>query len=81
MSELRTDVIFFGSPVTIICDGKCEEAFGINWRGEKTIPAPDDPGTYEGGHGKPARPYPPDRHNKWCARECERSRIARDMKP
>lgn len=34
--------------------------------------APDDPGTYEGGHGKPDHPQ---RHNKWCARECERSSI------
>lgn len=34
--------------------------------------APEDPGTYEGGHGKPMHP---DRHNKWCVRECERSSI------
>jgi hypothetical protein len=33
--------------------------------------APADPGTYEGGHGKPQRPE--DRLNKWCVRECERS--------
>lgn len=33
--------------------------------------APGDPGTYEGGHGKPLSPdeFP----NKWCVRECERS--------
>jgi|SRR6478672_703304 len=31
--------------------------------------APVDPGTYEGGHGKPTNPV----HNKWCFRECERS--------
>ena len=32
--------------------------------------APADPGTYEGGHGKPSSPveFP----NKWCVRECER---------
>jgi hypothetical protein len=34
--------------------------------------APDDPGTYEGGHAKPMHPS---RHNKWCVRECERSNI------
>lgn len=36
--------------------------------------APADPGTYEGGHGKPsAVPLTdPSRMNKWCARECER---------
>lgn len=32
--------------------------------------APEDPGTREGGHGKP---FHPKRHNKWCVRECERS--------
>ena len=36
--------------------------------------APVDPGTYEGGHGKlRARPARSGGHNKWCARECERS--------
>src|SRR5258705_8981258 len=34
--------------------------------------APDQPGTWEGGHGKP---WGPDHMNKWCARECERSGI------
>lgn len=33
--------------------------------------APRDPGTYEGGQGKPGAT--PSRHNKWCVRECERS--------
>ena len=33
--------------------------------------APVDPGTYEGGHAKPAEKA--DRLNKWCCRECERS--------
>lgn len=32
--------------------------------------APEDPGTYEGGYGKPMQSL---RHNKWCVRECERS--------
>lgn len=34
--------------------------------------APANPGTWEGGHGKPQGP---DQMNKWCARECERSGI------
>lgn len=33
--------------------------------------APADPGSYEGGEGKPFGP--PLVHNKWCVRECERS--------
>lgn len=32
--------------------------------------APIDPGTYEGGYGKPQMPA--QRMNKWCVRECER---------
>lgn len=35
--------------------------------------APIDPGTYEGRDGKPRSV--PDKHNKWCVRECERSAI------
>jgi len=37
--------------------------------------APADPGTSEGGHGKPCADEmtDPARMNKWCARECERS--------
>lgn len=31
--------------------------------------APADPGTYEGDEAKPTNAI----HNKWCARECERS--------
>lgn len=34
--------------------------------------APTQPGTWEGGHGKPSGPH---EMNKWCARECERSGI------
>lgn len=40
---------------------------------EIEAPAPADPGTYEGGHAKPASPAD---MNKWCARECERSDTA-----
>lgn len=35
--------------------------------------APADPGTYEGGHGKPQEPS--ERLNKWCIRQCERSEM------
>ena len=33
--------------------------------------APEDPGTYEGGYGKPHM-VKSDDMNKWCFRECER---------
>lgn len=35
--------------------------------------APANPGTYEGGQGKPQ--INADKHNKWCWRECERSQV------
>lgn len=37
--------------------------------------APTQPGTWEGGHGKPRDSS---QMNKWCARECERSGIFED---
>lgn len=70
-ADLETKIKFFGQDVTLFCDAKCEEAWGINWHGEKVAPAPADPGTYEGGHAKPTDKV----HNKWCARECERSNM------
>lgn len=41
----------------------------------KTGEAPDDPGTYEGFGNDGGKPMHPDHHNKWCARECERSQF------
>lgn len=76
-------------PLTLVCDGRCTKAWGINARPRVQVSdleddilyladaelgvAPDDPGTYEGGCAKPCTPS--SRLNKWCARECERSRI------
>lgn len=84
---LVTDIIFFGRSVKLVCDGKCNKAWGIHnrpriqyeeeddfaWKSDKEIPswAPVDPKTYEGGHAKPTDK----KHNKWCTRECERSKI------
>lgn len=80
---------WFGSDVTLACDGRCTKAWGFSCRPkvefDRTEPddvawladdelgeAPADPGTYEGGHAKPAGPHD---MNKWCARECERAMI------
>ena len=75
----------YGKPMLLACDGVCEKAWGINSREKRMLSdnpdnyesladgelgnAPEDPGTYEGGHAKPTDR----RHNKWCFRECERS--------
>jgi hypothetical protein len=70
---------FCGTSVILICDAQCNKAWGVNsrpiddetneWIADFEQEAPADPGTYEGGSGKPDTP----RHNPWCARECERS--------
>ncbi len=44
----------------------------------ETGEAPRDPGTYEGGC---AKPFHPDRHNRWCLRECERCEIVEAGEP
>jgi hypothetical protein len=80
------DVMMFGQPATMACDGLCTKAWGIMSRPKERFStddddtalladgelgnAPADPGTYEGGHAKPDGPH---QMNKWCARECERS--------
>lgn len=82
-------IIWFGKAHTLACDGKCNKAWGVNNRPKISFDendpddvayladdelgeAPADPGTYEGGHAKPDSPR---EQNKWCARECERSRV------
>ena len=76
----------------VACDGRCEKAWGISNRPNEQLSededdyvyladrelgdAPEDPGTYEGDHGKPfAHSFESHSEgmNKWCARECERS--------
>ena len=108
-SVLTKDIIWFDRPCRLVCDGRCDKAWGITSRpsvffnGTKIVAkedasdpddyalladselgiAPDDPGTYEGGCGKPsATPLTdPRRMNKWCARECERSKIIEAGEP
>lgn len=89
---LVSNIRWFGEDAALVCDGKCEKAWGINARPRiefdsedpddiayladgELEEAPRDPGTYEGGHGKPTNYDDDERHNKWCARECERSCI------
>jgi len=85
---LITDIIYFGKEVKAACDKRCEKAWGINQRSKKQLSededdyvyltdfelddAPMNPGTYEGADGKP---FKPDKHNKWCVRECERCKL------
>ena len=90
---ITKSIEWFGRACTFACDRNCGKAWGINSRPKVELDpsnpddyafladdeletAPEDPGWYEGGHAKPtveaAKP------NKWCVRECERSRIFED---
>jgi hypothetical protein len=87
---LHKEIISFDRRETLICDGNCRKAWGINNRPRVILTegdpddyyfipdgelcdAPDDPGTYRGGHAKPSAEAGSNRLNKWCSRECERS--------
>lgn len=79
-------IIYFDQSAKVACDENCGKAWGINNRPKVQLSedendyaylsdseledAPIDPGTYEGGVGKPtsAAEFP----TKWCVRECER---------
>ena len=70
-------IIFFGQRARVGCDRECTRAWGRNYQGQR-LPedeAPRNPGTYEGGYGKPVSPdeFP----QKWCVRECERCVMSR----
>ena len=75
-------IVYFGQDATHACDGNCGKAWGLSGRpsmggrylaDDELGTAPEDPGTYEGAHGKPVGARGPDDINKWCVRECERS--------
>jgi hypothetical protein len=89
MALCTKTIQFFGQPRVLACDGCCKKAWGINnrpkidldpndeddyaWLADSELGrAPADPGTYEGGDAKPASAKD---MNKWCARECERSKM------
>ncbi len=87
---LISQIAWFFSWSLLCCDAKCDKAWGHNGgRPQVTFSddpddyaylpdsevgtAPANPDTAEGGDMKPTHVLT--RHNKWCARECERSSI------
>jgi hypothetical protein len=88
---LKKEITFCGQAAVLCCDGNCKKAWGRNCRPKEQLSnddddweflsddelgeAPSDPGTYEGGYGKPDNASMC--LNKWCARECERSELLR----
>lgn len=81
---------FCGQTAKVICDSKCNKAWGYSSRPHEKVTgkeddimwyadhelgeAPKDPGSYEGTHGKPESPD--EFPNKWCVRECERCEMS-----
>lgn len=80
---------FFGRPVVLACDGRCDKAWGISVRPREHFD-PDEPDDYafladdELGkapdapgtfEGGDSKPAGPHAMNRWCARECERSTL------
>lgn len=88
MARIEKVITFFGKPARVACDGNCAKAWGIRNRPRVQLSeneddcafladselgtAPEDPGTYEGGHAKPVGAALPEDLNKWCVRQCER---------
>ena len=67
-------------PALIMCDGKCNIAWGLSKYNADGLrpeyvgkPVPRDTGVSEGTDSKPrsSKSFP----NRWCVRECERSRM------
>jgi hypothetical protein len=87
-NEFEKTITYFGKPMKVACDGKCEKAWGIERRPKNQLSKDDDdyeyladhelgiapvnPGTYEGCDGKPESNAEFMDGNRWCIRQCER---------
>lgn len=90
MPLITKEITAFGEKMVLGCDGKCSKAWGISGRprvqmsededdyafkaDDELGAAPAHPGSWEGNDTKPQ--LEGERLNKWCYRECERSRCA-----
>lgn len=90
---MEKEILYFGQKVKLVCDGKCNKAWGINNRPRQQIDfnneddyvflADDElgiaPESLGTSEGGCVKPLNiEDRLNKWCCRECERSSICKD---
>ena len=87
---ISKDIIYFGTSHVLICDGKCNKAWGINQR-ERHLLSDEDEDDYEWLADDELGEAPKDPHsyeggdakpicdneklNRWCCRECERSEM------
>src|SRR5262245_5976483 len=85
---IAKQILYFGHELILVCDARCDKAWGINRRPRVQL-SPTDEDDYaflaDGELGEaPADPgtaegghrkprTPGERLNKWCCRECERS--------
>lgn len=89
---IRKDIKYCGQSATVVCDGKCSKAWGINNRPKLQLdPQNEDdivwladcelgdaPADPGTYEGFQAKPTcDEERMNKWCVRECERSDMFR----
>ena len=96
---LARAIVFCGRPLVLVCDGRCDLAWGNDRRPRISHSADPDDFTWVGDDDpmcSPGAPAPGDlssegdelkpstaalansdssRMNKWCARQCERSRM------
>jgi len=95
---LAKSILFLGQPRVLVCDGRCNKAWGIDGRpkhhfskdvddyvflGDALLGTAPGPGATvtieEGGDPKPSDVWLDEkdapRMNRWCARQCERSRL------
>lgn len=88
-----TPIRYVGQEMSIVCDARCDKAWGtvdrpsvqlddededdFAWLADHELgTAPDTSSTSEGSDVKPVT-IGELRHNKWCARSCERSSLPR----
>jgi hypothetical protein len=85
---IAKQILYFGHKLILVCDARCDKAWGINHRPRVQLSASDEDDyafLADGEVGEaPADPgtaegghrkprMPGERLNKWCCRECERS--------
>jgi hypothetical protein len=82
-------IVWFGRPVTLACDGKCDKAWGFTLRPKVEFDPeePDDsamladhelgaaPAAPATAEGGCGKPASPAQMNRWCSRQCERSSL------
>jgi hypothetical protein len=85
---IAKQILYFGHKLILVCDARCDKAWGINHRPRVQLSTSDEddyafladgevgeaPADPGTAEGDHRKPRTPgERLNKWCCRECERS--------